>query len=165
MKNINAAALGDTETVTIGLGGMGGSNTPASGGMGGTTSFGAHCSASGGEGGVYTIGSSAGVTGPTALGGIGTGGDINFRGTPGSTSGTQYGSVAHSKPGGGGAIPVGGPGARGYNCKNASDASSGLAADANSGGGGSGGMSAYGATSLQSGGNGGSGLCVVYEFS
>lgn len=164
-KYILASALGATEAVSIGAAGVGGLSTPTSGSQGGTTSFGAHCSASGGEGGFYTITSASGFTGFTALGGVGMGGDINFRGSPGFNVGTQYGSYCSSAPGGNGALPIGGPGARGYNIKNITDASAGDNADANSGGGGGGGVSAYGAASNQSGGTGGSGLCVVYEYS
>lgn len=163
-KYILASSLGATEAVSIGAAGVGGLSTPTSGSQGGTTSFGAHCSASGGEGGFYTITSASGFTGFTALGGVGMGGDINFRGSPGFNVGTQYGSYCSSAPGGNGALPIGGPGARGYNIKNITDASAGDNAAANSGGGGGGGVSAYSAASNQSGGNGGSGLCVVYEF-
>ncbi len=164
-KKIMATALADSEAITIGIGGTGGLSTPTSGSQGGTTSFGTHCSASGGEGGFYTISASSGVTGFTALGGVGMGGDINFRGSPGFNVGTQYGSYCSSAPAGNGALPIGGPGARGYNLKNITDASDGDDATANSGGGGGGGVSAYSAASNRSGGDGGSGLCVVYEYS
>ena len=164
-KYILATALGATEAVSIGAGGTAGASTPTSGSQGGTTSFGTHCSASGGEGGFYTIVSASGFTGFTALGGVGMGGDINFRGSPGFSVGTQYGSYCSSAPAGNGALPIGGPGARGYNIKNITDASDGDDATANSGGGGGGGVSAYSAASNRSGGDGGSGLCVVYEYS
>ncbi len=165
MKKIDAAALGPAETVTIGTGGTGGSSTPSSGGMGGTTSFGAHCSASGGEGGQSALVNPA-VGGATAQGGIGIGGDINYRGSAGAPNHSIYATIGNSYPGGNGSSPLGGSGAQGVMTRLLTDSYDGLAADVNSGGGGSGGAPAYdNAASKKSGGNGGSGLCVVYEFS
>lgn len=58
-KKILAAALGATETVTIGAAGA--ANAGAAGGAGGNSSFGAHCTANGGSGGnIETAANSAG---------------------------------------------------------------------------------------------------------
>jgi hypothetical protein len=66
-----------SETVTIGAGGSG-VNSNATGGSGGTTSFGSHCSASGGSGGSGQI-SGTSASGSTTAG-IGSNGNINLRG-------------------------------------------------------------------------------------
>lgn len=165
VKKIDSSILGAIETVTIGTGGTGGAATPSSGGMGGTTSFGVHCSASGGEGGQSSNGVPPAAGGATAQGGIGLGGDINYRGSAGGPNHSIYYTVGSSYPGGNGANPLGGSGAQGVMTRLLTDSYDGLSADANSGGGGSGGACAYSTgASKKFGGNGGSGLCVVYEF-
>ncbi len=166
IKYILATSLGATEAVSIGAGGTAGTNTPTDGSIGGASSFGAFCSASGGEGGRAQNISAPTISGPTALGGIGTGGDVNFRGDSGfPVNGPYQNFPGQSNPGANGALPIGGAGARGNQGTLTTSAFSGISADANTGGGGSGGVSAYAATSPQVGGNGGSGLCVVYEYS
>ena len=165
IKYILATSLGATEAVSIGAGGTAGTNTPTDGSIGGASSFGAFCSASGGEGGRAQNISAPTISGPTALGGIGTGGDVNFRGDSGfPVNGPYQNFPGQSNPGANGALPIGGAGARGNQGTLTTSAFSGISADANTGGGGSGGVSAYAAASPQAGGNGGSGLCVVYEF-
>jgi len=81
-KTILASNLGATETVTIGAGGL-----HESGQGGGTTSFGTHCQATGGA-----------YSNDTNGGGVGSGGDLNFKGEAGnrgsdstSSSGSEYG--------------------------------------------------------------------------
>ncbi|WP_230531121.1 glycine-rich domain-containing protein [Microvirga roseola] len=82
-KLILADSLGAAETVTVGAGGAAGSAGSSSGG---TSSFGSHCSATGGS-----KGSQAGPSSGTpwvsnaspAVGGAGTGGDINIPGQRG----------------------------------------------------------------------------------
>jgi hypothetical protein len=84
-KAIPVDVLGDSETVTIGVGGVGVS--AGTGGTGGTTSFGSHLSATGGTGGtvggdtVLLSGSPMVPSATTAgTGGVGTGGDVNIDG-------------------------------------------------------------------------------------
>lgn len=79
-----AAATG--QTMTIGAGGVAGTNAPGDGGTGGTTSFGALCVATGGTGNVGVAAATLDFTlrGEGAgFGGIGTTGDLLIRGTPG----------------------------------------------------------------------------------
>lgn len=78
-KIIPASSLGDTETVTIGAGGIRAANS--GGTSGGTTSFGSHCSATGGEGGSKASQGAAGSAGGNA-----TGGDLNIPGQNGGSS-------------------------------------------------------------------------------
>lgn len=89
-KLVLAAALGATETVTIGAGGAAGSG--GAGGTGGTTSFGAHCSATGGGGGAFGVASTAVLGG---AGGIGASGNVNSNGGVG---GMGFGSGAAGAP-------------------------------------------------------------------
>lgn len=103
-KYIAAAALGATESVTVGAGGAA-SGTFGDGNNGGTSSFGSHCSATGGNGGVE--GTSGTATTGGNSGGSGSGGDLNISGqggTPGS---------ANSLYAGGGGSSMLGLGARG----------------------------------------------------
>lgn len=71
-KTILSAELSSAETVTSGVAGITSAN-------GGTSSFGSHCSATGGQ--------SAGSG--VALGGVGTGGDINVSGQNGFNAGSN----------------------------------------------------------------------------
>lgn len=163
IKIIYAAFLLPIEVVTIGQGGSGGAATPTVGSNGGTTSFGAHCSATGGEGGFYIIGTAT-LGGGATKGGIGVGGDINFRGQAGSPPMGHYGSYSKSFPGGCGAYPLGGGGAQSV-LGTQTNSYNGISAEANTGGGGSGGACLYdNVASTTSGGDGGSGKCVVWEF-
>ncbi len=81
MKFIAAALLASTENVTVGAGGVSGASGVNSGygGDGGASSFGSHCSATGGQGGGYKAANAPADT-YTALGGTGSGGDINLTG-------------------------------------------------------------------------------------
>lgn len=139
-----------SETVTIGAGGTAGTST-GNGGTGGTSSFGAFCSATGGAGGVAS--STEGANPAGALGGLGTGGNINIRGGPGQsavpTTSSMGGMGGSSILGGGAPSPA----------RNAD----GLAADNNTGGGGSGGDDGGGPA--HPGGAGGSGIIIVEEYS
>ena len=163
IKKIDATSLLAIEVVTIGAGGAGGASTPTTGYNGGTTSFGAHCSATGGEGGYYVIGTDT-LGGGATKGGIGVGGDINFRGQAGNPPMGHYGSYSKSFPGGCGAYPLGGGGAQSV-LGTSTNSYNGISAEANTGGGGSGGACLYNnSASTTSGGDGGSGKCVVWEF-
>lgn len=135
-KLILASSLSASETVTIGAGGAG-SAPLANAGVGGTSSFGAHCSATGG---------SAPASG-VATAGLGSGGDINVRG---NNSSKNDGFGAGSPMFGGGALT---PTASGQ---------AGVAAVANSGGGGGGALGS--GTTSYNGGTGGSGIVIVWEY-
>lgn len=143
-KTIPASALAATETVTIGAGGAGILN--AAGGIGGTSSFGSHCSATGGIGG-YKHGTNANKPD----GGIGSSGDLNGRGGAGEKHDTD-------KTGNGGASVLSG-GAPGRTTPGAGNA--GLP---NTGEGGSGAHNGED-SGFKAGGPGGSGLIIVWEFS
>lgn len=164
-KYILATSLGATEAVSIGAGGTAGASTPTDGSTGGTSYFGAFCSASGGQGGQACIINQPTTAGSTAQGGIGTGGDVNWRGGSGFQICSIADTISPSFPGGNGAMPIGGSGAMGQMNKVIADSFTGLNADANSGGGGSGGLCKYSTNDTRAGGTGGSGLCVVYEYS
>ncbi len=165
LKKIEASALLTVEAITIGGGGSGGLNSPTDGSSGGTTSFGTHCSALGGRGGSYHGTVYASSSGTGANGGVGVGGDVNFRGSSGVPAGYMSGHVAFAFPGGNGALPIGGGGASGIQSAVVDFQAAGVSADPNSGGGGSGGAAKYNdSASKMSGGDGGSGLCVIYEY-
>lgn len=110
-KVIPVAALGATETVTIGAGGT--VSAGADGGNGGTTSFGSHLQATGGTGGGGGGGNANG--GP---GGVGSGGDLNIVGQGGGAAGgidLPGGLGGSSVLGGGGRTETGNPGTAGGN--------------------------------------------------
>lgn len=137
---IEDVALGATETVTVGAGGLGGTATGASGAAGGTTSFGAHCSATGGAGGTNTTG---------GVGGGAVGGSLNLAGAGGnSTNNTSPQGGA-----GGGSYWGGGAAGRYGNA---------AGTDGRVGGGGGGGSTSSG--SSYNGGNGGGGVVVIREY-
>jgi len=106
-KLILASALGASETVTVGAGGLAGTAGATAGTSGGTSSFGAFCSAAGGT---FSTGVGA-ATPPVMLGtggagGTGTGGDLNIQGSRGGMGfGIAAASVAR---GNGGASQLGG---------------------------------------------------------
>jgi len=132
---IGAAALGSTETITIGAAGSGGA-AGSNGTAGGTSSFGAHCSATGGALG--------GTNGSGGAGGSGSGGHVNTVGGSGHSASLDTGSTQYG--GAGGTSMLGG------------GAASGASATANTGGGGGGGAG------NSPGGNGGTGFIIVEEF-
>lgn len=110
-KVISAAALGATETVTIGAGGAAGqsSTSPTSGTDGGNTTFGSHATANGGGR-------------PTA--GTATGGNINI---PGEAGGTTFGGNSFMGYGGNAAGAAGtGYGAGGSGGEDSSGAYAGV---------------------------------------
>lgn len=151
---ILAASLAATETVTVGAGGTAGTAGGA-GGTGGTSSFGAHVSATGGVGGLGTAG---GTYANSSAGGVGSSGNVNFRGGGGVSSLTAS-SVNDTIQGG--ASGLGYPGASAIGAGSGSVSS--VAGGANSGGGASGPFRVSGTSSF-SGLAGGSGLVIVEEF-
>jgi len=136
-KTIDVTSI-SSETVTIGSGGAGRSGNQT-GGSGGTTSFGSHCSASGGSGGAGTINGSSQHAATTA--GVGSNGNINLRGGYGeigmrgqhyAAGGTGGASAMWGVdcPGGlgqgGGAIPTYGSGGGGAATGNSNTGGAGL---------------------------------------
>jgi len=150
LKRIDAAALGATETVTVGAGGAGATTAGANGGAGGTSSFGAIMSATGGGGGSYL----AGGTGNSGLGGVGSGGDLNIAGQPGYLT-WAYGNVMQI----GGSAPWGGAGGV-FRIWTGSAISGGDGVQP-----GGGGACAEGAAPTYRGGNGAHGMVMLWEFS
>jgi hypothetical protein len=151
------ASASSTYTYTVGAGGAGGLAGANTGSSGGTTTFSASSlQATGGSGGLpdntpalvnSTSFSQGGVSG------IGSNGDINSSGNPGSYGSASLGNLASGNGGssiyGGGAVGV----------VNATGAGN------NAGSYGSGGSGASGTTVSLAGGNGSSGLIIVWEFS
>ncbi len=97
VKYINSGALSATETITIGAG----SEDPDL--VGGTTSFGSHCSATGGNGGLNNT-ANQGSAADFGVGGLGIGGDINRRGGQGQIG--YYSATTNCGGGGGGSAPA-----------------------------------------------------------
>jgi hypothetical protein len=132
-------------TVTIGAGGAGGAN----GSDGGTTSFGSYLQATGGEGGVKTQADPGG-----GLGGVGSGGDINFTGQKGS------GSMVYDNAGNDFAGGMGGNSLLGFGGAFMKYNETAAAATGFGGGGG-----AKTANSSTTGAAGSAGIVIVEEFS
>ena len=148
-KRILSAALGATETVTIGAAGAAGLATGGDGGTGGTTLFGTHLQATGGVGG-----ESNSSGGPVNTGGVGSLGNLNVKGQGGG-GGANITGIGSGFGGssllGGGANSVGGG-------ANAAGQTGGVY-----GGGGSGAtVTGGGADTL--GGEGAAGVVIVTEF-
>ena len=92
IKLIDVSSIA-SETVTVGAGGVGGVTGATNGGAGETSSFGSHCSATGGSGGLNADKTIA--TTNNVLGGEGSGGDINIKGTkPKATYTSNGGTIA-----------------------------------------------------------------------
>lgn len=155
-KRILAAALGPTETVTVGAGGAAPTAGNNAGNAGGTTSFGAHCSATGGGAG-NPGGSSATVSGVDGTaGGLGSSGDVNTRGAP-SPSVLAIPTLTVAQGGQGGhSLGAGGRGAF--------TGTSAAGTGGNVPGGGGGGAGSYNGGGSAAGGGGGNGMVVVTEF-
>jgi hypothetical protein len=133
---------GTVYTVTVGLGGLGGSGAPSNGASGGTSSFASFNSATGGGPG---FGSASGGQGTTSSGGTGAGGTINLTGTSGSGGNPNiFGGSGGGSPMGIAGAPVG--------------AINGASSGFSPGGGGGG---AAGFTGGFAGGTGGGGLVIL----
>jgi hypothetical protein len=173
-KNIVAASLGATETVSVGAAGQGGAAGNNNGTAGGNSSFGSHLSAFGGGGGNH--GAAAELW---ATGGWATGGDLNYNAWGAGGNGDHLeewrgmGSAAaglYNRPPGADSLesrifPVGGligqwAGAGGVRPRaNAGNAAGGPGV--HFGGGGAGGQRV---SASAAGGNGAPGVVVVYEY-
>lgn len=147
-SRILVSALGATETVTVGSGGVG--NTGA-GADGGNSSFGAHAVAGGGNGGGNAVADRGGD------GGNATTGDIQMDGNPGGNCGASatY-TTAGIYPGGHGGGSAFGGGGIGSAARLAN--ANGGDGKTNTGGGGGGG---YRRTADVSGGDGADGIVIV----
>ena len=142
VKMIDVSALGSTESVTIGAGDTSAASSNA---IGGTSSFGSHCSATGGNGGTNSN-TNQGSSG-YGVGGLGIGGDVNARG---GTGGSGYYSDANNNgDGGGGSAPAPYGVHNGYN---------GGSGSTYAGGGGAG-IGGNGSNGSYVGGAGGSSMC------
>ena len=138
IKFIDIASLGSTESIVIGQGSI------SKAGVGGTSSFGAHCSATGGNSGANNA-DNQGLAVYSA-GGIGIGGDINRRGGLGGTG--YNGGSTDAGGGGGGSAPSPSGLVNGYKGGNGVSTRSG---------GGGGGIGGEGGQSIGYAGGGGGG--------
>lgn len=158
IERILAAALGATETVTIGAGGAAPTAGNNAGNAGGTTSFGSLLSATGGSGGgTSSTAAVIGVAGTDA--GAGSGGDVNAQGGAGGGATARF-SDAIVLGGGGGDSYFGGGGAARLTFGAASVAGR---QGGNYGAGGSGGVS-IDAGGAVAGGAGAAGVVIVTEY-
>jgi len=166
-KNIVAASLNNTETITVGTGGTGGTATGAGNPGTSTSTFGAHVTAGLGSGGLAGNGAATNTTGGTA-----SGGDFNYDGALGAQPGLWTDTYRGHGGGAGGAQSAGfeiyltnlgvaplwaGQGGRGISGTEAV----GRHGMWPGGGGGGGGRNA---TTSRVGGNGANGAVIVYEL-
>jgi hypothetical protein len=157
-KILSAAAIGASQTITIGGAGIGAaSGTAGNGGAGGDVSFGTLCIGKGGGGGAGYTGS--GIGDATGVGGIAGTGDVTAAGETGGKSGA--GTTATVPSAYGGSSTWGGGGAQ--TIPGAAAGNDGLPAS-NYGSGGGGGIQ-NGASTVPGGGAGSAGVVVVTEFS
>lgn len=97
VKLIDPTALSATESITIGAG------SRTYNGVGGSSSFGSHCSASGGNSG-YNNSPNEGSGSIYGVGGLGLNGDVNRRGGTGGQG--YYTTATNCGAGGGGSAPA-----------------------------------------------------------
>jgi hypothetical protein len=150
---VGASAVGASQAVTIGAGGVG--VAAGTGGNGGATTVGSLCGSVGGFGGTAGVNAASfGTPGPGGT--IGTG-DITGTGMPGG--GGSIGSTAIFGPSGmGGSSIYGGGGA-------SIVTSATVTGNAGTGhGAGGGGAFSYNAASAAAGGNGSPGIAIITEF-
>ena len=162
-KVIMAAALGSTETVTIGAAGSGGNTSGTDGTAGGNSSFGTNAVGNGGGGGGGGLNSTTAVE-PGGTGGTGTSGDVNITGGAGWKGASNNASILGLlNTGGGGGHSVLSPGAQPQQAWTVQDTAG--ATPAGYGGGGSGGLSHQSGTGAgAAGGAGTAGIIIVTEF-
>ena len=162
-KYILAAALGGTETVTIGaVGAAGTASGGGNGGQGGTTSFGTHASCTGGLGGTGDAAPTTVTTvTPGGDGGVGSSGNVNINGQAGGW-GFANGLAGHdfSTSGVGGSAVLGG----GALAVTASGTFTTAGNNAGNYGGGGSGSALNDSSTDQAGGTGGPGIIIVWEI-
>ena len=160
-KTLSAAAVGASQSITIGAGGTGGSTTsPFLGGTGGTTSFGSIFNATGGVGPTGSVGGSAIylISGGGSGDNTSSGGDFSSAGGPG-----DQGMGIVTTPNG--QFAVGGSGGNSIFGGGASSVFGGNTAGRNAigyGGGGTGSIAIGSSGSV--GGDGFQGIAIVTEF-
>jgi hypothetical protein len=157
IAKILASNLAASTTVTVGAGGTVANN--ASGGSGGTSSFGAHAVATGGVGGDVMAAGASNSSAAGNPGGVGTAGDVLFRGTSGTGVVVQSNGATLSGAGGSSAIINGAGG--GQTATNTNGSSGGVGSY---GGGGSGARNQASQGSTRAGGAGTSGIVIVHEY-
>lgn len=155
LKLIPASALGASETVTIGAGGVA---TISAAGAGGTSSFGSHHNATGGTGG--STGTANGQGSQSGTGGVGSGGLINLRGQEGLNA---WRDTNRTFAGVGG-TPAGGLGTGGNAYHGGSTNTAVQGGDGNKYGGGGGGAANSNTQTARRGGHGAIGGVIVYEY-
>lgn len=154
-KTFTAAAIGVSQAVTIGAGGIAGTAGGA-GGNGGTTTFGALLQATGGSGSVggYTSDGTNNRAQVGGDGGVGSLGDINVHGSPGGSNIVWLGNLL--VPGTGGTTVYGGGAVA---AQNTSIGTAGTAY----GSGASGSINQI-SQAAKDGAAGASGVCIITEF-
>lgn len=163
-RSVSKATIGASKPVTIGAGGAGGTNVPADGVTGGTTSVGTLVTAPGGVGGVTGTGGGSGSQ--LSAGGLGGANvDSDFNGSTGQPGLSGFGFNPNNLlltvvggNGGSGSWGGGGLGRTGFNI------SSGIGVAAQDFGAGGGGASGTGDGNGRSGGAGQAGLVVITEY-
>ena len=147
------SGIGSTETVTVGAFGAGSSS--GNGDIGGTSSFGSHCSATGGQGGRH-----GGNTAQYSSVGVGSSGNINIDGGYGGIH--HHNAISDEGGGGHGGASFWGGGGGSANSGHGVSAQAGTAY----GSGGGGGMhnSSVGGVDVHLGRNGHDGIVVVWEY-
>lgn len=158
-KLASAAAIGASQTVTIGAGGSAGAVGGGNGGAGGTTSLGTLCIATGGGGGFG--GPSVAQNFSSAYGGtagIGTTGDFLSRGSYGVNGTAGLNFASNGGAGGSSFFGGGGQGATTSGGPTNGDPGS------NYGGGGGAGATGSGGQLQASGGAGSAGVIIVTEY-
>ena len=145
------AAIGASQTVTIGAGGNGGAAGANNGSAGGDTSVGTLCIAKGGSPGIGSPGN-AGTAG--GAGGIAGTGDVTSPGGNGGGGANGTSNIASF---------VGGPGGAGYFGGTANSVGSAPGVNATAYGAGGSGSGQFNAGAAAAGGNGRAGLVIITE--
>jgi hypothetical protein len=151
----SAAAIGASQTVTIGSGGIG--VNASTGGNGGNTTFGALLTANGGHGGAAGAGSSFGIA-AGGVGGTASGGSVNINGNQGNYVCSPASNLSISGKGADSILGIGGP-------STVTPLSTTLAGKNATGyGAGGGGGNASNTATTTAGGAGTGGIVIVTEF-
>ena len=159
-KKILAAALGATETATVGAGGTGVSN--GTGNTGGASSFGAHATANGGVGGIVVAAGTTQTGGSGGTGGTAASGDLNIQGGAGHVcmrqgTGDATNEIGWNGQGGDAVLGAGGK-------ATATATTAAGSAGTLYGGGGAGAANAGAGQSNIAGAAGANGIILVWEF-
>ncbi|WP_456489621.1 phage tail protein [Marinobacter nauticus] len=159
IKTIDVSSVSSVP-VSVGEGGI--ASAGAAGGDGGASSFGAFVSVPGGTGGdIMFAATGSGVTLNVGLGGEGTGGDLNLKGSDGS-GGFRDPSTHNHAGNGGASAGISGGGGRGILTGVGAGSADGHAGG-NYGGGGGGAANSQSQTA-KSGGPGAGGIVIVKEY-